>query len=676
MSVQETSGREIPVDKEPAASEAEQAGPPAPDFPPESVAAKPAKRAVGAERASPPLNETPAQGEPDNRAGAAGPAATSEKADKNPAEAPATPNFERLGINLARLMEQGSRALAACFDPSRTTKSADLSGQLTDAYHALSPITAHWLRDPARTVQAQTSLATKFLGLWANSVRRLSGEQDEPVVPLDPSDKRFAAPEWREVPYFDFLRQAHAITSQWAEELIRRSTDVDPRVRDRAQFYLRQISSALSPSNFLATNPELIKETWATSGENLARGAELLAKDIEAGKGTLKISQTDTSKFELGVNIAVSPGKVIFRNDLIELIQYAPATQEVIRRPLLIIPPWINKFYILDLNPEKSFVRFAVENGLTVFIISWVNPDARHRKKGFEAYMREGILAALDAIEKATGESKITAIGYCIGGTLLAMTLAYMAQTGDKRITSASFFAAQTDFSQAGGLSLFVDEERLRTLKEKMSQTGYLDASAMASAFNMLRPEDLIWSYVVNNYMKGKLPLPFDLLAWNADSTRMTEACHLAYLRDCYLENKLARGKVWLGGQTLKLSNITIPIYHMAAREDHIAPARSVFIGAKLLRGKVRFVLAGSGHIAGVINPAAKPKYQYWLGKAPAGEFEEWLESATAHKGSWWNDWIKWVTRQSHKKVPARHPGDGALTPLCDAPGEYVRVRY
>jgi polyhydroxyalkanoate synthase subunit PhaC len=666
----------MPVDKEPSTSVAEAAGPAAPDFPPQSVAPKPARPEVKAEAPRRPKTKGEAAGGPKSQAPAAGPAASSENADKDHAEVPATPNFERLGLNLARLMEQGSRALAAYFDPSQSHKGTDLSDQLTDAYRALSPITAHWLRDPARTLQAQTTLATKFLGLWANSLRRWSGETNEPVVPLDPSDKRFAAPEWRDVPYFDFLRQAHAITSQWAEELIRRSTDVDPKVRDRAQFYLRQISSALSPSNFLATNPELIKETWSTSGENLARGAELLAKDIEAGKGTLKISQTDTSKFELGVNIGISPGKVIFRNDLIELIQYAPATEEVFRRPLLIVPPWINKFYILDLNPEKSFVRFAVENGLTVFMISWVNPDARHRKKGFEAYMKEGIFAALDAVEKATGESKVTAIGYCIGGTLLAMTLAYMAQTGDKRISSASFFTAQTDFSQAGDLSLFVDEERLRTLKEKMAQTGYLDASAMAAVFNMLRPEDLIWSYVVNNYMKGKPPLPFDLLAWNADSTRMTEACHLAYLRDCYLENKLARGKVRLGGKTLKLQSITMPVYHMATREDHIAPAKSVFIGAKLLGGKVRFVLAGSGHIAGVINPAAKPKYQYWLGKAPSGEFEDWLDCAIEHKGSWWPDWIKWVTRQSQKKVPARHPGDGALPPICDAPGEYVRVRY
>jgi polyhydroxyalkanoate synthase len=591
-------------------------------------------------------------------------------------EGPARPDFERLSYNLARLMEQGGRALAAYFKPAEDGGKTDVSVELTDAFRSIGRIAEHWLSDPSRTLEAQSALTVKFLGLLAHSLRRISGEQENPFVPYEPSDKRFAAPEWRESPFFDFLRQAHSIISTWAEDLVQRSGDVDPHTRDKARFYLRQITSALSPSNFIATNPELIKETWATSGENLARGAALLAQDMEAGKGTLKISQCDTSKFELGVNIATTPGKVIFRNDLIELIQYAPATDTVLKRPLLIIPPWINKFYILDLNPEKSFIRFAVSQGLTVFIISWVNPDTRHRNKGFEAYMREGIFAALDAIEKATGESKVTAIGYCIGGTLLAMTLAYMAHTGDKRIASASFFTTQTDFSQAGDLRVFVDEDRLRALEKKMSATGYLDASGMASAFNMLRPEDLIWSFVVNNYLKGKPPLAFDLLAWNSDSTRMTAANHLAYLRHCYLENRLAKGKAKFGGKPLDLSKVTIPIYHLATREDHIAPAKSVFIGAKLLGGKVRFVLAGSGHIAGVVNPAGKPKYQYWRGKAPAGEFEDWLESAIEHKGSWWVDWIKWIKRQSRKEVPARVPGGGGLPPICDAPGDYVRVRY
>ncbi|MEJ0092130.1 MAG: class I poly(R)-hydroxyalkanoic acid synthase [Methylocella sp.] len=587
------------------------------------------------------------------------------------------PDFERMAYNIARFVEQGSKAVAASLKPPENGESkSDLSNELSDALRSIGRVAEYWLSDPAKTVEAQSALTANFLGLFANTLRRLSGELETPVVPYDPSDKRFSAPEWRESPFFDFLRQAHAIGWHWANDLADRSGPLDPRVREKAKFYIRQMASAFSPSNFFATNPEVLKETWTSNGENLVRGASMLAQDIEAGNGRLKITRYDSSKFEVGVNLAATPGKVIFRNDLIELIQYAPTTDSVYKRPLLIVPPWINKFYILDLNPDKSFVRYAVSQGLTVFIVSWVNPDSRHRDKGFEDYMREGIFAALDAIEKATDEKKVTAIGYCIGGTLLAMTLAYMKEIGDDRIESASFFTTQTDFSQAGDLRIFVDEEHLGDLEQRMAANGYLEASTMSTAFNMLRPDDLIWSYVVNNYMKGKPPLAFDLLAWNSDSTRMTAANHIAYLRGCYLENRLARGDAKFDGKTLDLKKITMPVYHLATREDHIAPANSVFIGAKLLGGDVRYVLAGSGHIAGVINPVGKPKYQYWLGEPPTGSFADWLKTAVEHKGSWWPDWIQWVTQQSPERVTPRLPGDGELPPLGDAPGEYVKVRY
>jgi polyhydroxyalkanoate synthase len=587
------------------------------------------------------------------------------------------PDFERILYNMARLMEQSGKALAASLRPPDAGEGPTaLSNEIQDAVRSIGKVTEHWLTDPAKAVEAQTILATSFLSLWSNTLRRLAGEAAAPVVPYNPSDKRFSAPEWRESPFFDFLRQAHAISVNWANSIVDRTDALKPHDREKAKFYVRQFASALAPSNFFATNPEVLRETLESNGENLVRGVSLLAKDIEAGNGRLKITRYDESKFALGVNLAMTPGKVVFRNDLIELIQYAPTTPTVYRRPLLIIPPWINKFYILDLNPEKSFVRYAVSQGLTVFIVSWVNPDSRHRDKGFEAYMREGIFAAIDAIEKATGESHITAIGYCIGGTLLAMTLAYMAETGEKPIDSASFFTTQTDFSQAGDLRVFVDEEHLRELEQRMAATGYLEASAMATSFNMLRPEDLIWSYIVNNYMRGKPPLAFDLLAWNSDATRMTAANHIAYLRGCYLENRLARGIAEMGGKTLHLEKVTIPIYHLATREDHIAPARSVFIGAQLFAGDVRFVVAGSGHIAGVVNPVAKPKYQYWTGARPAGAFDDWIAGAQEHPGSWWPDWIEWLTAQAPERVAPRIPGDGALAPLCDAPGEYVKVRY
>ncbi len=587
------------------------------------------------------------------------------------------PDIERLAYNMARLVEEGGKALAATLKPPEPGESkSDLSNEISNAVRSIGKVAELWLSDPAKTVEAQSALLVSFLALLSNTLRRLSDESEKPVVPHDPADKRFAAPEWRQSLVFDFLRQAHAISVSWANGLIDRSDELDPHVRRKAKFYFRQLSSAFSPSNFFATNPEVLKETWESSGENLVRGASMLAKDLKAGKGRLKITRYDDSKFEVGKNLATAPGKVIFRNDLIELIQYAPTTETVYKRPLLIIPPWINKFYILDLTAEKSFVRYAASQGLTVFIVSWVNPDSRHRDKGFEDYMREGIMAALDAVEKATGERNITAIGYCIGGTLLAMTLAYMAETGDKRIESASFFTTQTDFSQAGDLKVFVDEEHLRDLEQKMAATGYLESASMANSFNMLRPEDLIWSFVVNNYMKGKPPLAFDLLAWNSDATRMTAANHIAYLRDCYFENKLARGLAQFGGKKLDLGKVTIPIYHLATREDHIAPARSVFIGAKLFGGDVRYVLGGSGHIAGVINSVAKPKYQYWLGERPAGEFDDWLAKAKEHPGSWWPDWFAWVAAQSPERVAPRIPGEGQLPALCDAPGEYVKARY
>jgi polyhydroxyalkanoate synthase len=586
------------------------------------------------------------------------------------------PDFERMTYNIARFVEQGGKALAATLKPPEQGEpKTDLSNGLQDAIRSISKVAEHWLSDPAKTAEAQSALVASFLALLLNTMRRLAGETEAPAVPHDPSDKRFTAPEWRESPFFDFLRQAHAISVSWANGLIDRSDKLDPHARNKAKFYFRQLSSAFSPSNFFATNPEVLKETWASNGENLVRGAAMLAQDLEAGKGRLKITRYDASKFEVGVNLATTPGKVIFRNDLIELIQYAPTTETVYKRPLLIVPPWINKFYILDLTADKSFVRYAVSQGLTVFMISWVNPDSRHRDKGLEVYMREGILAALDAIEKATGESEVTAIGYCIGGTLLAMTLAYMVEIGDNRIESASFFTAQTDFSQAGDLKILIDEEHLVDLEQNMAASGYLEASSMADSFNMLRPEDLIWSFVVNNYMKGKPPLAFDLLAWNSDSTRLTAASHIAYLRDCYLENRLARGEAELCGKTLDLKKVAIPVYHLATREDHIAPARSVFIGAQLFGGDVRYVLAGSGHIAGVINPAGKPKYQYWLGARPSGEFDAWLASAAEHPGSWWPDWIAWVAAQSPERAPGRIPGEGQLPPLGDAPGEYVKMR-
>ncbi len=501
------------------------------------------------------------------------------------------------------------------------------------------------------------------------------GRGADPLPAADPRDKRFSAPDWQENPGFDFLRQAYSIANNWATAMVD-GAEVDKLTHDKAAFYVRQMAGALSPSNFLMTNPELLRTTWAAEGENLARGMKMLAEDVEAGNGNIRIRQSSGDKFKLGVNLATTPGKVVFRNDLIELIQYAPTTEQVYKRPLLIVPPWINKFYILDLNADKSFIRWAVAQGLTVFCISWINPDARHADKDFEAYMRDGIFAALDQIETITGERKVTAIGYCVGGTLTAATLAYMAAKKDDRIDSATLFTTQVDFADPGDLKVFADEDRIKNIEDEMHAAGFLEGRSMANAFNMLRPNDLIWSYVVNNYLRGIEPMAFDLLTWNADSTRMPRANHSYYLRNCYLENRFAKKEMVLGDETLDLGKITIPVYNLAAREDHIAPAKSVFNGAKLFGGEMRYVMGGSGHIAGVINPPGpKPKYQFWTGPKPSGAFEDWVANAQETAGSWWPDWAAWIAAQAPEKVPAREPGGGKVALLGDAPGEYVRVK-
>ncbi len=583
------------------------------------------------------------------------------------------PDFEALSRNLAQLIEESGQAAATMAqagppDPAR----ADIA----DAVQTLGQVAEHWFGDPARLLRAQTELTAGFFDLWAKSAARMAGRPAEkPDEPAErPADKRFRDPEWRENPVFDFVHKAFLLGSQWANGLVEGAEGLDEPTREKARFYMRQITSAMSPSNFVPTNPELLRETVKENGGNLLRGMRMLAQDVAAGQGQLRIRQSDTSKFALGVNMALTPGKVVYRNDLMELLQYAPATPQVLKRPLLIVPPWINKFYVLDLNPEKSFIRWAVEQGLTVFLVSWVNPDARHAAKDFEAYMREGILTALDEIAAITGEADATAIGYCVGGTLLAVTLAHMVARGDNRISSATLFTAQVDFTHAGDLKVFADESQIRAVEAQMTQQGYLRGSHMAQAFNMLRPEDLIWSYWVNNYLRGKEPPAFDLLAWNSDSTRMPAANHSFYLRNCYLENNLARGLMEIAGERLDLGRVTAPIYNLATREDHIAPALSVFEGSKAFGGPVRFVLSGSGHVAGVVNPPHKAKYGYVVGDAVEGTLDAWLSHAKSHTGSWWTDWIAWIKAQNSTLVDARVPGGGRET-LEDAPGSYVRVK-
>jgi polyhydroxyalkanoate synthase subunit PhaC len=584
-------------------------------------------------------------------------------------------DIEKLAKNVARMVEEGGKALAAYLKPREAGRIHGEYAEFIDLMKTLGHVGEYWLRDPQRALGLQLDLSRSYLDLWAATVKRMAGEEAEPVAVPSPKDKRFADPEWSSNQFFDFLKQAYLLTVKWADHLVA-DAELDTATQQKAQFYVRQIVNAMAPSNFVLTNPELLRETLASNGENLARGMHMLAEDIAAGHGELRIRQTDTRSFTVGRDLAVSPGKVIFQNDLIQLIQYAPSTETVLRRPVLIVPPWINKFYVLDLTPQKSFIKWCVDQGLTVFCISWVNPGAHLAKKTFQDYMFEGPLAALDVIGQVTGERKVHAIGYCVGGTLLAATLAYMAADRDQRITSATFFASQVDFTYSGDLKVFADEEQIAALERQMAERGYLDSSKMAKSFNLLRSNDLIWPYVINNYFKGKEPLPFDLLYWNADSTRMPAANHSFYLRNCYLENNLARGEMVIAGERLELKSVKVPVYNLATREDHIAPAKSVLLGSKWFGGPVKFVLAGSGHIAGVINPPDRQKYQYWTGPKPtSANLERWLAKATEHAGSWWPDWLAWIMAHDAAQVPARIVGAGRIEPIEDAPGSYVKVR-
>ncbi len=541
---------------------------------------------------------------------------------------------------------------------------------------AFLEMTAKMMTNPAVLVQAQMNLWHDYLNLWQNTTRRMLGQEPEPVVEPDKDDRRFKDEAWTENTVFDFIKQSYLLSARWLQSTVNEVEGLDENTAKKVDFYTRQFVDAMAPSNFLMTNPEVLRETIDSKGENLVNGLQNLLQDLEQGEGKLRIKMTDTEAFDVGENIATTPGKVVFQNELMQLIQYTPSTETVHKTPLLIIPPWINKFYILDLRPKNSFIKWAVDQGLTVFVVSWINPDEQLADKTFDDYMQDGTLAAVDAVTRATGESQMNTIGYCLGGTLLAATLAYMKAKDDKRVKSATFFTTMIDFTQAGELSVFIDEEQLRALEERMNERGYLEGHEMATTFNMLRANDLIWSFVVNNYLLGKDPFPFDLLYWNSDSTRMPAAMHGFYLRKMYLENKLIEaGGITLCGVDIDLTTIDIPVFVLSTREDHIAPWMSTFAATRTYKGQVKFVLAASGHIAGVVNPPAAEKYSYWTNGGNAKTPETWLKGATEHHGSWWPEWSRWVSRKSGAKIAARVPGDGALKAIEDAPGSFVKMR-
>jgi len=532
------------------------------------------------------------------------------------------------------------------------------------------------MSDPAKFAAAQTQLMQGYADLWQATAKRMSGEEVDPIVEPSPGDRRFKDSAWSDEAVFDHIKQSYLLASNWLTDQVRDVDDVDDKTREKLAFYTRQWVDAMSPTNFAVTNPKVLKTASETNGESLIKGLDQLLGDLEKGKGDLRISMTDTEAFELGKNVAVSEGKVIYQNDMMQLLQYAPSTKKVAKRPLLIVPPWINKFYILDLQPKNSLIKWAVDQGHTVFVISWVNPDEKHADKGFEDYMLEGPLAAMEAMALATGEKDLNVIGYCIGGTLTASTLAYLAAAKDTRIKSATFLTTMVDFSEPGELGVFIDEEQLERLEEHMDKQGYLDGQHMSQVFNLMRDNDLIWSFVVNNYLMGREPMAFDLLYWNSDNTRMPKMMHSLYLRKMYLQNKLVEpGGITLGGVPIDLSTIKTPVYWLSTKDDHIAPWTSTYKATQIYKGPKKFVLSASGHIAGAINPPVANKYCYWTNPKIPEDPDAFFDGAKQHDGSWWPDWQKWVKKYAGGEVDARVPGDGKLEPIQDAPGSYVNVR-
>jgi len=548
--------------------------------------------------------------------------------------------------------------------------------QLNERVSEITDLIMRMEHTRVQLMAAQGAFMQQSIALWDATIRRMQGEKVEPLVQPERGDRRFKDPAWAEDLVFDYLKQSYLLASRWVQGLCHDVEGLDPKAQEKVEFYTRQFVSATSPSNFAFTNPQVMRKAKDTGGENLVKGLKNLIGDLEKGKGRLKISMTDAEAFEVGKNLAVTPGKVIYQNDLMQLIQYAPSTETVHKRPLLLVPPWINKFYVMDLQPKNSLIKWIVDQGHTLFVVSWVNPRKELSHKRFEDYMLEGPLAALDAIEAATGEREVNTLGFCIGGILMVATLAYLAAKGDTRVKAATFLATMVDLQDVGEVSVFVDEEQLKSIERHTAEKGYLEGHHMADMFSMMRENDLIWSFVVNNYLMGREPMPFDLLYWNGDSTRLPAQMLLDYLRNIYIDNGLVKpDHPNLGGEPIDIRKIKTPSYFLATKEDHIAPWRSSYPATQVFSGPVKFVLGGSGHIAGVINPPSADKYCHWTNTKTPDAADDWLASAERHEGSWWGDWGKWLSRKAGKKVPARHPGDGKLEPIEDAPGSYVKTR-
>ena len=584
--------------------------------------------------------------------------------------------LSRLAEELTDIAERSQRLIADFTENADKLNTGETQQEFMLIGQTFMQYAMKLAENPIQMIEAQADLWAQYSSLWQNTLQRMTGNEAEPVATPDAGDRRFKDAEWSNNIIFDYIKQSYLLTSRWLVDQTGHIEGLEPHLAKRIDFFTRQFVDAISPTNFVATNPTVLKETLETRGENLLKGLQNILSDMERGHGQLRISQTDMEAFSVGENIAVTPGQVVFQNELMQLIHYEPTTETQFETPLLIVPPWINKFYILDLRPENSFIKWATDQGHSVYVISWINPTEELRHKDFTSYMMDGPLAALEAIKTDIGIQKVNAIGYCLGGTLLSATLAYAAKKNMDSFASATFFTTLVDFEKAGELSVFVDEDQIQAIERKMRDKGFLDGAEMASTFNSLRSNDLIWSFVVSNYLMGKEPFPFDLLFWNSDSTRLPEAMHSFYLRNMYQKNLMREpGGISMGNVPINLGDIDVPTYFLATKEDHIAPWPGVYQGMKRFGGQSKFVLAASGHIAGVINPPTAEKYSYWTNEQKLDEQEDWLESSVEKPGSWWNDWQSWILSNTGQKVPARIPGKGKLSSIEAAPGSYVKVR-
>jgi len=584
--------------------------------------------------------------------------------------------LSRLAEELTDIAERSQRLIADFTENADKLNTGETQQEFMLIGQTFMQYAMKLAENPIQMIEAQADLWAQYSSLWQSTLQRITGNEAAPVATPDAGDRRFKDAEWSNNIIFDYIKQSYLLTSRWLVDQTGHTEGLEPHLAKKVDFFTRQFVDAISPTNFVATNPTVLKETLETRGENLLKGLQNILSDMERGHGQLRISQTDMEAFSVGENIAVTPGQVVFQNELMQLIHYEPTTETQFETPLLIVPPWINKFYILDLRPENSFIKWATDQGHSVYVISWINPTEELRHKDFTSYMMDGPLAALEAIKTDIGVQKVNAIGYCLGGTLLSATLAYAAKKNMDSFASATFFTTLVDFEKAGELSVFVDEDQIQAIERKMRDKGFLDGAEMASTFNSLRSNDLIWSFVVSNYLMGKEPFPFDLLFWNSDSTRLPEAMHSFYLRNMYQKNLMREpGGISMGNVPINLGDIDVPTYFLATKEDHIAPWPGVYQGMKRFGGQSKFVLAASGHIAGVINPPTAEKYSYWTNEQKLDEQEDWLESSVEKPGSWWNDWQSWILSNSGQKVPARIPGKGKLSSIEAAPGSYVKVR-